>query len=122
MDYSESVYEGLVFFCAEKTFRNLYRNYNWTLPVGSLNCGAMGRMKRMFKSQVESMVTCGLSKSYQKFNSADNIVGEAICNTDILSSSASSNMTNRENIAENSSSFCYSCSECGHRGTIEVRL
>ena len=73
------------------------------------------------------MVTCGLSKSYKQFGSENNIMGESICNALVDSgtlspSTLSSNMRKPRNHAKNNTSLCYNCSECGHRGTIEVRI
>ena len=89
----------------------------------------MGRIRRSLKSHVETMVTCGLSKSYQQLGSETNIIGDSMSrsltdNYNVSPASTSETTRNCGNFtsARNNTSFCYSCSECGHRGTIEVRI
>ena len=89
----------------------------------------MGRIRKNLKSHVESMVTCGLSKSYQQLGSEKNVIGDSMNRTltDNYNVSPASISTTTRNCGNstpgrNNTSFCYSCSECGHRGTIEVRI
>ena len=88
----------------------------------------MGRIRKSFKSHVENMVTCGLSKSYQQFESENTIIEESVCNLldNSCSLSTSSPMVNMTKNSANlnktrKNAFCYNCSECGHKGTIKVR-
>jgi hypothetical protein len=74
------------------------------------------------------MVTCGLSKSYQQFESENLIIEDSVCNLLDTSSSLSTsettvNMTKKSaNLNKNrKNAFGYNCSECGHKGTIQVR-
>lgn len=86
----------------------------------------MGRIRKSFKSHVENMVTCGLSKSYQQFESENLIIEDSVCNLLDTSSSLSTsettvNMTKKSaNLNKNrKNAFGYNCSECGHKGTIQ---
>ena len=92
----------------------------------------MGRIKKTFKSHVENMVTCGLSKSYQQFGSENRVTEESICTSlDSSPSSTESSSSLPKNSKmmvkstlfgkKNNKTFCYNCSECGHKGTIQVR-
>lgn len=84
----------------------------------------MGRMRKSFKTHVENMVTCGLTKSYQQFGSETHIIEDSISNVLDLSRTSSTgfNVMRPTKFDKNSNkSFGYNCSECGHRGLIEVR-
>lgn len=88
----------------------------------------MGRIRKTFKSHVENMVTCGLSKSYQQFESENTIIDDSVCNLFDTSRSLSTSPTTANMMKKSAklnknrkNEFCYNCSECGHRGTIEVR-
>ena len=85
----------------------------------------MGRIRKSFKSHVENMVTCGLSKSYQQFESENTIIEDSVCNLldTSRSLSTSSTMSKKSTFLNKNrkNAFCYNCSECGHRGTIKVR-
>jgi hypothetical protein len=86
----------------------------------------MGRIRKSFKTHVENMVTCGLSKSYEQFESENTIIGDSVCNLFDTSGSLSTSSTTVNMMKKSSklnknrkNEFCYNCSECGHRGTIE---
>ena len=92
----------------------------------------MGRIKKTFKTHVENMVTCGLSKSYQQFGSENRVIEESICSSLDISPSlilSSSPIEESKKMGKstlfgknNDKILSYDCSECGHRGTIKVRI
>ena len=87
----------------------------------------MGRLKKAFKNHVENMVMCAnLSQSYQQLNTRDR--GDILNHSTTITSIATTNQdslefaTSTENRRSKrfDSNFGYSCSECGHKGTIKV--
>ena len=78
----------------------------------------MGKLKELQDSVVGSLM-CGLS--YQKFDTSEQ---------NLCQQSTSSVVQHRRSASDPASFvrtnpreyFCYNCSECGHRGTIKVRI